>query len=384
MANDPNDISDVQTQAQGGNSKNSPKTLPIRGEKRILPVPINPSAMSDEFEQLYDQSGMNSPEDTGYANTGRTELVQYDDFYVHASKAGLGQLTDFVTIRILNRGQTASGSPDSSTNATYRFLINPSQVQISRSTLDAQAFARSGWQFGIWGEDSVSITLAGKTAGQYWAFGITDRYQQYSQSYRNLEQLQVVFENNGYWFEGEQTAEGPLAANFARRRIKMHQDVELTVGNFIWYGCFEQLEISQNANSPFLADFNLTFVAWKERFRDTSPYGNQIRNDVQRGHAYSAYQKSIDPQVLAKGLPASSRIPPALPDVVGLAPPTSPNVNPNTPSVTTAQITPALPSASPNTSDYTPTSTPATGGAPGAASVSILNTPTPSPTFGSK
>jgi len=377
----PNDISDVQTQAAGGNTSNSAKTLPIRGEKRILPVPINPSAMSDQFEQLYDQSGMDSPEDKGYANTGRTELVQYDDFYVHAA---LRPYVDYVTIRILNRGQSASGTPDSSTNATYRFLINPSEVQVSRSTLDAQAFARSGWQFGIWGEDSVQITLHGKTAGQYWAFGITDRYQQYSQSYRNLEQLQIVFENNGYWFEGEQANEGPLAANFARRRIKMHQDVELTVGNFVWYGMFEQLEISQNADAPFLADFNLTFIAWKERFRPTSPYNNQIKNDVQRGNAYSAYQKAIDPQVLAQGLPASSRLPSSLDNVVGLAPPPTTNVNPNTPSVTTAQTVPALPSASPNTSDYTPTSVPSTGGAPGAAPVSILNTPTPSPTFGSK
>jgi len=377
----PNDISDVQTQAAGGNTSNSPKTLPIRGEKRILPVPINPSAMSDQFEQLYDQSGMDSPEDKGYANTGRTELVQYDDFYVHAA---LRPYVDYVTIRILNRGQSASGAPDPSTNATYRFLINPSQVQISRSTLDAQAFARSGWQFGIWGEDSVQITLNGKTAGQYWAFGITDRYQQYSQSYRNLEQLQVVFENNGYWFEGEQANEGPLAASFARRRIKMHQDVELTVGNFVWYGMFEQLEISQNADAPFLADFNLTFIAWKERFRNTSPYNNQIKNDLQRGNAYSAYQKSIDPQVLAQGLPAASRLPSSLNSVVGLATPPTTNVNPNTPSVTTAQTVPALPSASPNTSDYTPTSVPSTGGAPGAAPISILNTPTPSPTFGSK
>lgn len=377
----PNDISDVQTQAAGGNTSNSPKTLPIRGEKRILPVPINPSAMSDQFGQQYNASGMDSPEDSGYANTGRTELVQYDDFYVHAA---LRPFVDYVTIRILNRGQSASGTPDSSTNATYRFLINPSEVQVSRSTLDAQAFARSGWQFGIWGEDSVSITLNGKTAGQYWAFGITDRYQQYSQSYRNLEQLQVVFENNGYWFEGEQANEGPLAASFARRRIKMHQDVELTVGNFVWYGMFEQLQISQNADAPFLADFNLTFIAWKERFRDTSPYNNQIKNDVQRGNAYSAYQTAIDPQVLAQGLPASSRLPSSLNSVVGLATPPTTNVNPNTPSVTTAQTVPALPSASPNKSDYTPTSVPSTGGAPGAAPVSILNTPTPSPTFGSK
>jgi hypothetical protein len=369
MANS-NDISDVQNQITGDTSAGSVKTLPIRGEKRILPIPINPDAMSDQFGQQYTASGMESPETLGYdTTTGRTKLVQYDDFYVHAT---LKPYVDYVTVRLLNRGQSATGAPDPSTNATYRFLINPSQVQISRSTLDAQAFARAGWQFGVWGEDAISITLNGKTAGQYWAFGLTDRYQQYSQSYRNLEQLQVVFENNGYWFEGEQTAEGPLAADFARRRIKMHQDVELTVGNFIWYGMFEQLEISQNAEAPFLVDFNLTFVAWKERFRPTSPYQNQILSSIQRGNSYSAYASSIDPQVISLGLPVTSRIPPPLPAVVGLAPPATPNVNPNTPSVTTANSSPSLPTASPNAGDYTPTSVPATGGAPGAPSVSLL------------
>src|SRR5208337_1439532 len=198
----PNDISDVQNQITDNTPSGSVKTLPIRGEKRILPVPINPDAMSDQFERDYDASGQNSPEDLGYdTKTGRTKLVQYDDFYVHAA---LKPFTDFVTIRILNRGQSATGNPDPTTNAMYRFLINPSTVQIGRSTLDAQAFARDGWQFGVWGEDAISVTLSGKTAGQYWAFGITDKYQEFTQSYRNLEQLQVVFENNGYWFEGEQ------------------------------------------------------------------------------------------------------------------------------------------------------------------------------------
>jgi len=368
-SNDTNDISDVKNQVTANTPAGSVKTLPIRGEKRILPIPINPDAMSDQFEKAYDASGMESPEDLGYdTTTGRTKLVQYDDFYVHTK---LRPYVDYVTVRLLNRGQTATGSPDATTNAVYRFLINPSQVQISRSTLDAQAFARAGWQFGVWGEDSVSITLNGKTAGQYWAFGLTDRYQQYSLSYRNLEQLQVVFENNGYWFEGEQTAEGPLAADFARRRIKMHQDVELTVGNFIWYGMFEQLEISQNADAPFLVDFNLTFVAWKERFRPTSPYQNQILNDLQRGNSYSAYAATwVNPPNISN-LPLTSRIPPPLP-AVGLAPPSTPNVNPNTPSVTTANGSPSLPTASPSVVDFSPMNVPATGGAPGAPSVSLL------------
>jgi hypothetical protein len=238
-------------------------------------------------------------------------------------------------------------------------------VQIGRTTLDAQAFARAGWQFGVWGEDAVSITLNGKTAGQYWAFGLTDRYQQYSQSYRNLEQLQVVFENNGYWFEGEQVAEGPLAADFARRRIKMHQDVELTVGNFIWYGMFESLEISQSADNPFLADFNLSFVAWKERFRQSSPYQNQIKNDVQRGNSYSAYALTQpNPQ---NTLSTAAQVPSSTP--VGLIPQATPNVNKNTPSVVVAGDAVNQPSTSPTATDYVPTTVPGTNGA------SILATP---------
>jgi hypothetical protein len=362
MANS-NDISDVKAPSAIG----SPKTLPIRGEKRILPITVNPDSLSNTFEQEWSKSGLKSPQDKGYAPTGRTQLVQYDDFYVAAA---MKPYVDYVTVRILNRGQDANGNPDPTTSASYRFLINPSQVQVSRSTLDAQAFARSGWQFGVWGEDSVSITLDGKTAGQYWAFGITDKYQPFSESYRNLEQLQVVFENNGYWFEGEQAAgEGPLATDFARRRIKMHQDVELTVGNFIWYGMFEQLEISQNADEPFLMSFNLQFIAWKERFRSSSPYGNQILNSTQRGNAYGAYSAT---QTTPSNVSPTTAIPPQLSDAVGLAPPANPNVNSSTPSVTTANSAPSLPTAQAPAYDYTPMTVPGTTGSPLAPGVSLL------------
>jgi hypothetical protein len=350
-----NDISDAQTQLGGNLPNASVKTLPIRGEKRILPVPVDPNVLSAAFQEEWSKSGQKSPQQRGYKG-GRTNLVEQSDFYVHAS---MKPYVDYVTIRILNRGQDANGNADSSTSAVYRFLINPAQVQINRQTLDAQAFARDGWQFGVWGEDSISITLNGKTAGQYWAFGITDKYQEFTQSYRNLEQLQVVFENNGYWFEGEKAGEGPLAANWARRRIKMHQDVELMVGNFIWYGMFESLELSQDAEEPWLVSFDLAFTAWKERFRSTSPYQNQLTNDLQRGNSYSAYAKSITPEGFLATAPITSRPFPSLP-AVGLAPQTTPNVNPNTPSVGVCTEYSDFPSVGPNVQDFTPMAVPGT------------------------
>lgn len=280
--NNIDNLSDVRPDA-GIQTNVSPQQLPVRGEKRIINAPTSPATITNEFNGVL---GDNAP--SHFYDTGRTQLVDQDDFNVTAA---LSPYTDYLLVRLYNRGLGGNGQP-SGMPAVYRFLINPSQVVVNRNTLDAQAFARSGWQVGVWGEDSLQISLTGKTAGQYFAFGTTDRYQPFTESYRNLEQLQVVFENNGYWFEGEQSAEGPLGAGpeFARRVIKMHSDVELVVGNFIWYGMFESLTISQNAETPFLMDFQISFIAWKERFRKQSPYKDTIHNDIKRGHDYGTWQ----------------------------------------------------------------------------------------------
>jgi hypothetical protein len=269
-------LSDVRPDA-GTQGNVSPQQLPIRGEKRIIPSPISPTDASIEFEAAYLASGQQPP---------HTPLVSDKDFNITAA---LSPYVDYVVVRLPNRGLGGNGQPDGMP-AVYRFLINPSQVVVSRTTLDGQAFARSGWQIGVWGEDAFMVNLTGKTAGQYFAFGTTDAYQYFTESYRNLEQLQVVFENNGYWFEGEQAAEGPLGADFNRRIIKMHADVELIVGNFMWYGMFDSLTLSQAAEAPFLMNFQISFVAWKERFRQGSPYKDTIHNDIKRGHSYGAWQ----------------------------------------------------------------------------------------------
>jgi hypothetical protein len=286
------DISDVRpdagattsTSQQGSSQILSPMVLPIRGEKRIVPSPVNPATASNDFQMVWAASGQSAPRQ--FAPTGRTALVQQQDYYL---KAAMGPFIDYVYIRLQHRGVGTDKTP-TDLPAVYRFLINPNQVAINRTTLDGQAFARAGWQIGVWGEDSLQIQISGKTAGQYWSFGITDRYQQFTESYRNLVMLQTVFENNGYFFEGEAAGEGPLAADWTRRRIKMQEDVELTIGNFVWFGMFESLSITQTADEPWLCSFNMSFIAWKERFRAGSPYQSLIANNVQRGHAYQAWK----------------------------------------------------------------------------------------------
>jgi hypothetical protein len=196
--------------------------------------------------------------------------------------------SDYVTIRLAGRNPSMKGVYSPSDWATYWFLINPSEVQINRTTADEQAFTRGGWQIGMLGEDFVTITLNGKTPGKYFQYGTTDFYTPATLSYRNLLALELVVENNGYWFEGEQVRSS-LTDMQIPKQIKMHADVELTVGEFVWYGMFETFEITEDADSPFMADFNLSFTAWKETFRNGTPYRNSIGGEVQRGHVPTRY-----------------------------------------------------------------------------------------------
>lgn len=312
-----NDLTDIRPDGGANNASISPTTLPIRGEKRIVPTPVVPSTLSSEAQQVLG----NKPRI--FKNTGRTSLVQGSDFN---TTAAMQPFVDYVLVRVPHRGVSTTGQMTDDI-AVYRFLINPQAVQVNRTTLDGQAMTRAGWQIGVWGEDALQINLSGKTAGQYFAFGIADFWQPYTESYRNLQQLQVVFENNGYWFEGEQQGEGPLAADFARRRIKMHSDIELIVGNYIWQGMFDSLTVSQNADAPFLMDFNLSFVAWKERFRAGSPYKDTIHNDVQRGHAYNAWAAtSLAAQnVVLNNSPIAPSVSSPIPVLLQPGVPSSPN-----------------------------------------------------------
>jgi hypothetical protein len=265
--------------------------LPLRGEKRFAPFSVDVNSLNKTI---------GTPDNS----------VESGDFLVTAAKKSF--FSDYIKVRIPHRGVDSNGKSSTSLDAIYHFLINPATLNVTRQTVDAQAFTRGGWQFGVWGEDVVTISMTGQSAGQYFTLGLTDEFQPYAKSYRNLQQLVIFYENNGYWFEGEEANEGPLAPGFTRRRIKSHQDVELTVGNSVWSGMFDTLTVSQDATRPFVVNFTISFVAWKERFLTSSPYKNTIMNGVQRGHFYQVppttppVPPSIPPTPVATSQPPSN------------------------------------------------------------------------------
>lgn len=269
-----NDISDVRPTA-------NLVSLPIRAEKRLIPTNVSANLIQGAFNQ-----GLN---DIGLTPTQGQAQVQDTDFFTYANSESrrLQNSVDFIKVRLPHRGINSSSlQPDPTQAVEYRFLTNPHTLTVNRQTVDSQSMTRGGWQFGVWGEDAFIVQIQGTSAGSYFTLGTTDEFSYYAVSYRNLMQLQELFENNGYWFEGEEANEGPLAPGYLRRRIKMHQDVELWVGNFIWSGMFDSFNISQDADHPFMLNFSLSFFVWKERYRAGSPYWGSIVNNVQRGHSY--------------------------------------------------------------------------------------------------
>lgn len=281
--NDPNGL-DFTSDTQVG-------SLPIRGEKKLVPVELASTKTNSQAQK--EAAALADSGDTTSEATGTTPTYE-------AITYAKTTLTDYVTLRIPTR--PARGK--SQGVFTYRFLINPKSVQVSRQTMDAHSMTRAGWQFGIWGEDTIDIHVSGTTAGQYFENGLSDRWEEFSVSYRNTMELVNLFENNGYFFEGEETDNQWSAPDYTRRRIKSQGDVELRVGNFIWSGMFVSMALNHTADTPYFNTFEFNFLAWKERFTDASPWLDTIHNSVTRGHDATVSQQ------LATNYTQSSVLPP--------------------------------------------------------------------------
>jgi hypothetical protein len=267
----------------------------MRSSKRVFPVPV-------EIQELPFQ-GVDGGDGSGYESVLSSKIIQtynrvegqktitpidFAQSRVARIATLTAGLTDYIYIRLKHRG-LAKGD-----DAVFKFLVNPETLQVNRQVVDAESLTRAGMQTGIWG-DLLDINLSGVTAGQYFAGVLVDEYSDYSASNRNLMELVSVYENNGVWFEGE-TGAKPVGfpASEARKQIQLQADVTLAFGNFIWSGCFTSLTVDDSSDTPYYNKFSLSFMAWRERFKSTSPWQNSIAAapaDAYRGHAYELYQK---------------------------------------------------------------------------------------------
>lgn len=269
-------------------------SLPGRADKRIVPVPVptidflNPKVERDSGPWSW-RNLFSTPKASYKAtDTSVRDSSKVTDYFESFNK---DTFTDYIVIRVKGRRYAAGSQGDKP--LVFKFLINPNTISISRNMIDAQSMTRAGWQVGVWGDDAIDIRLEGVTAGQYFTLGLTNNWAEHSYSYRNFMEFVSLYENNGYWFEGEDIDNSTLANDATRRRIRYHSDIEMRVGNFVWSGCFTDLEFTEDADKPFQLSFSASFMAWKERFLEASPWNDSIHNNTYRGHSFEAQANAL-------------------------------------------------------------------------------------------
>lgn len=273
---------------------------PMRGNKRIIPIPIDISSLAFEGRVGGGSTGPNLLKrlTSGYKNLLSDEVVQD---YRSAKMTRQVDVSDFNQTQVINPGLLAQGLSDfiyvkikgrgvDGGDLLFRFLVNPNSIQASRQVVDGEAQTRAGIQTGIWG-DLLDISISGATAGTYFAGGLVDGHDEYSLSNRNLRSLLAVYENNGFWFEGEAQGDPVFPDDLSRKLIQLHGDVTLAFGNFLWMGAFTDLSLDETADNPYYSKFSINFMAWKERFRTDSPWRNSIESEQYYGHAYEVYKQ---------------------------------------------------------------------------------------------
>ena len=251
---------------------------PMRPQKRMLVIDSDQQAIPVESRSRDSEGNL-----TIAALKRTITQSDFEQSWVTLATETAAKLTNYLYIRLKGRGV------DTGTPLEFQFLINPDMISVNHQTVDAESLTRGGPQVGLWGE-TTDISISGSTAGQYFADTLVDGFGEYSLSYRNFMMLQAVYENNGYWFEGEAAGSRVLAASHTLRQIQLQADVELGFGNFIWSGCFTDFSVDDTADTPYYNKFSLGFMVWKERYRASSPWRNSISNDSVGGHAYECKQ----------------------------------------------------------------------------------------------
>lgn len=289
----------VIAQVVGNSGVAGPLDLPVRQESSLYLRPVadkqikaQPTGVTHTLTKGdFNQTRVSCGGSSTFTPTNQDTLdeVGTQGYQTPSLITATNLLTDYIVVQLQSRGDGDDPGP-----LTYKFLINPNSVNVSRQTQDTEAFGRAGYLTGI-SNELIDVTLSGQTAGTYFAKNLVDGYREYSASYRSLQELQSVFENNGCWFEGETVNNDPRPCKGLRQQIRLQGDVILRFGNFIWRGAFTDLTVEQDAYHPYYSKFNLGFMVFKERFREDSSWRNSLETlrgvDGYRGHALETTQR---------------------------------------------------------------------------------------------
>lgn len=138
----------------------------------------------------------------------------------------------------------------------FQMLINPNTINHGKTSSVQNSYTRQGYVSQAWGTNQDLLTSNGTTAAfMVEGGGLTAIARRRSLAYGNFLSFLYTYRNNGYRFSDPTDLRDQLT-----RVISVIHGVEMYYDNQTFMGHFNNFTIDENAERPFLFDYNFEFV----------------------------------------------------------------------------------------------------------------------------
>lgn len=135
-------------------------------------------------------------------------------------------------------------------------LINPSSLNHGKTSTIHPSYTRYGYLTQMWGPNQDLLTSTGTTAAfMVDGVGLTAVSRRMSFGLQNFFGLLYAYRNNGY-----QLADPTNVNSTFTRVISTMSGVEIEYDGQTYMGHFNNFTLDENAEKPFLLDYNFEFV----------------------------------------------------------------------------------------------------------------------------
>lgn len=172
-------------------------------------------------------------------------------------------------------------------------LINPNNMNQGRTNTVTTAYTRKGWITQAWGPNQGAINANGRTvAFMADGVGMTTFFRRQSFGYLNFMALMNAYKNNGYRMLDPTK---PRLKDDTRVPYIIY-GVEITYDNQIFTGHFANFTLDENAEHPFLFDYNFEFIIStnSDDFNEIRGHFNKLKPEKDYRTNFSRYNKPGD------------------------------------------------------------------------------------------
>jgi hypothetical protein len=153
----------------------------------------------------------------------------------------------------------------------FTMLINPENINFGKTNTISSSYTRLGWVTQLWGPNQDLLTGTGKSAAfMVEGSGLTNFLKRRSVGFQNFMALLKTYRNNGY------DMVDPTKLKTLTRVISLIRGVEIAYDNQVFLGHFNNFTLDENAEAPFVFNYNFEFVV-SSNSRDSSEIRGHYR-----------------------------------------------------------------------------------------------------------